>query len=312
MMEEKEGIFVIKKFMSLTLAMILSMNPGGAVPRQPEPFGCVLCIDAEEIGACEDRKELGEIWKSAQASILPEGAELACRMTIVHRVVEPWELCEPEEFLLRIREKLRYTVTEYETESFSAPVQRVEDETMPEGREEVLVPGEEGLLQVARRITYLNGERIRWEALSTSVVREAVPKQVAVGTGRTGPTGTYRFPVEEIRITSDFGPRSSGYHTGVDFAAPLGTPVRASDGGTVIFTGWQGGYGNLVKLSHENGIETWYAHNSEITVEVGQELAQGDVIALVGSTGNSTGPHCHLEVRVNGDAENPWNYLPAP
>ena len=89
-------------------------------------------------------------------------------------------------------------------------------------------------------------------------------------------------------------------HEGVDIAVPSGTPVHAAAAGTVIHAGWLGGYGNLVVVDHGNGISTAYAHNTSVAVAVGQQVAQGDVIAYSGSTGNSTGPHVHFEVRVNG------------
>ena len=118
-------------------------------------------------------------------------------------------------------------------------------------------------------------------------------------------------PVKGI-ITSRFGHMSgirSGAHTGTDIACPQGTPIQAVASGTVIFAGWSGSYGKLIKVSHGNGVETWYAHCSELYGTVGQQVNAGDVIAAVGSTGNSTGNHLHLEVRLNGKALNPQNYL---
>lgn len=110
-------------------------------------------------------------------------------------------------------------------------------------------------------------------------------------------------------ITSRFGVRSSGMHTGLDIANSLGTDICASAAGTVKFTGWYGGYGNLVILTHGNGIDTYYGHCQQILVTAGQEVAQGQVIAKMGSTGNSSGSHLHLEVRVNGVAQNPQTYV---
>lgn len=114
------------------------------------------------------------------------------------------------------------------------------------------------------------------------------------------------------RITSRFGHISgirSGAHTGTDIACPQGTPIKAVASGTVTFAGWSGSYGNLIKISHGNGVETWYAHCTELYGALGQQINGGDVIASVGSTGNSTGNHLHLEVRVNGTAVNPQKYL---
>jgi murein DD-endopeptidase MepM/ murein hydrolase activator NlpD len=114
-------------------------------------------------------------------------------------------------------------------------------------------------------------------------------------------------------ITSRFGEvsrvRSSVPHTGLDIACVSGTDVKAVAKGTVIFAGWKGDYGNLVKIDHGNGVETWYAHCSKIYVSEGDEVSSGDVISAVGSTGNSTGPHLHLEIRIDGTAINPQKYL---
>ena len=113
-------------------------------------------------------------------------------------------------------------------------------------------------------------------------------------------------------ITSRFGVVSSirsGAHTGTDIAAQTGTPIKAVANGTVTFAERSGSYGNLIKITHENGVETWYGHCSKLYATVGQKVEAGDIIAAVGSTGNSTGPHLHLEIRIDGTAINPQNYL---
>ena len=113
-------------------------------------------------------------------------------------------------------------------------------------------------------------------------------------------------------ITSKFGAKSSirsGAHTGLDIAAPKGTSIKAAASGTVTFAGTKGSYGKMVIISHENGVETYYAHCNKINVSVGDKVSQGQVIAEVGSTGNSTGNHLHLEVRKNGTILNPQYYV---
>lgn len=113
-------------------------------------------------------------------------------------------------------------------------------------------------------------------------------------------------------ITSRYGVSSrirSSDHTGLDIAAPKGTPIKVVASGTVTSASYQGSYGNLVKVDHGNGLETWYAHTSEMYVSQGQKVEAGAVIATVGSTGNSTGPHLHLEIRIDGQHVNPQNYL---
>lgn len=113
-------------------------------------------------------------------------------------------------------------------------------------------------------------------------------------------------------ITSRFGVSSNirrSSHTGLDIAAPTGTPVKAAASGTVTFSGWKGSYGNMLVISHGNGVQTYYGHCSKLYAKNGQTVSQGDVVASVGSTGNSTGPHLHLEIRLNGTAYNPQNYI---
>lgn len=118
-------------------------------------------------------------------------------------------------------------------------------------------------------------------------------------------------PVSGI-ISSRFGARSSirsSAHTGLDIATSTGTPVLAAASGTVTFSGRKGSYGNLLVITHSNGVQTYYGHCSKLYVSAGTTVTQGQTVAAVGSTGNSTGPHLHFEVRVNGVAYNPQNYL---
>ena len=110
-------------------------------------------------------------------------------------------------------------------------------------------------------------------------------------------------------VTSGFGWRWGRMHEGIDIMVGEGTPVRAAAAGTVIHAGWLGGYGNLVVVDHGGGISTAYAHNSSYASSIGQSVAAGQVIAYSGNTGNSSGPHVHFEVRVNGSAVDPLGYL---
>ena len=118
-------------------------------------------------------------------------------------------------------------------------------------------------------------------------------------------------PVSGV-ITSRYGVSSrlrKSTHTGLDIAASTGTHIKVIADGTATCASYQGSYGKLVKIDHGNGLETWYGHTSKMYVSVGQKVTAGDVIAAVGSTGNSTGPHLHLEIRINGEHVNPQNYL---
>lgn len=132
---------------------------------------------------------------------------------------------------------------------------------------------------------------------------------------QAGGTGQFMWPVNG-EITSPFGWRvhpiwgTQIFHAGLDIAADYGEPVHAADSGTVVYAGWMGGYGNAVMIDHGGGLVTLYGHNSSITVGEGQQVGKGETIALAGSTGNSTGPHCHFEVRVHGEVTSPLQYLP--
>jgi murein DD-endopeptidase MepM/ murein hydrolase activator NlpD len=132
--------------------------------------------------------------------------------------------------------------------------------------------------------------------------------QTGSDTGGSGSHSGLIWPVSGP-ITSGFGTRWGRMHEGIDIAVPSGTPVHAAASGTVIYAAWMTGYGNLVVLDHGNGLATAYAHNSSLLVSVGQRVSQGQTISLSGSTGHSTGPHVHFEVRVNGVAVDPLGYL---
>ena len=185
------------------------------------------------------------------------------------------------------------------------------------GDYKITSPGQYGAADVVATVTYVNGEETERTVLSSVTLREPVTEQRLQGTKARPtwlPTGSFRWPVSG-RVTSYFGGRKSPggigstNHKGIDIAAPRGTPVYAADGGTVTYAGWMSGYGYLVRINHGNGYETYYGHNSSLTVSVGQHVYKGQQIARVGSTGNSTGNHCHFEIRYNGVAKNPLNYL---
>lgn len=122
----------------------------------------------------------------------------------------------------------------------------------------------------------------------------------------------FALPLKDsFRYTSGFGKRWGRMHEGTDFAAAYGTPIYATADGVVTFAGWQSGYGRLVKIQHEFGIETRYAHQSKLLVKVGQRVSRGEQIGAMGNSGRSTGTHLHYEVRVNGRAVNPMTYIKA-
>lgn len=127
-------------------------------------------------------------------------------------------------------------------------------------------------------------------------------------------TGQLSWPCSGV-ITSPYGYRTHPifgrtiYHSGIDIGVDYGTPIHAADSGMVIYSGWISGYGNAVIIDHGGGMQTLYGHNQSLNVSEGQSVSKGAVIAFAGSTGNSTGPHCHFEVEINGQAVDPMGYL---
>jgi murein DD-endopeptidase MepM/ murein hydrolase activator NlpD len=123
--------------------------------------------------------------------------------------------------------------------------------------------------------------------------------------------GAFQWPIEGA-VASGFGPRRRSWHAGIDIQAETGTPFRASAGGTVIVSGWERYYGLVIKIQHNGGFTTTYAHNLENLVDVGDEVEGGDVIGMVGRSGHATANHLHFEIRQDGMAYNPLHVLPAP
>lgn len=183
-----------------------------------------------------------------------------------------------------------------------------------EGVKETKQAGSDGLSEITARVTMQNGKKVKEENLVTTVKTEPVKEVVLVGTKERPPTvgsGKYAWPLKGgYHQSSGFGSRWGRAHQGIDLACSVGSSVYAADGGTVTRAGYSGAYGNLVVIDHQNGQETRYAHNSKLLVKVGDKVYQGQEIAKSGSTGRSTGPHLHFEIRFNGEPRNPLNYLP--
>jgi murein DD-endopeptidase MepM/ murein hydrolase activator NlpD len=192
-----------------------------------------------------------------------------------------------------------------------------EDSTLYSGNSKTTKRGGDGEREVIATVARVNGQEVSRNVVSETILKEAEDEIVAIGTKTSNGyvnvivgagSGDLMKPVYGT-VSSRFGSRWGSQHTGIDFACPIGTSVCAADNGTVTFVGWEGGYGMLVKVDHGNGIVTMYAHNSAYSVSVGDYVTKGQEVAKSGNTGNSTGPHCHFEVRVNGTPVNPEYYL---
>lgn len=214
---------------------------------------------------------------------------------------------------------LTMTVTEREQYVDEVPydIDYVDSSNLFQGEYKVLSAGKNGNADVMADVTYVNGEETQRTILSYVTLVNPVTEQQARGT-KVRPswaaTGHFRWPCSG-NVTSRFGYRNlsysyaSTYHEGIDIANRRGTSIYAADGGTVIYAGWMSGYGYLVQIDHGNGYVTYYGHNSSLLVSVGQHVYKGQLISKMGSTGNSTGNHCHFGIYYHGVAKNPLNYL---
>lgn len=172
--------------------------------------------------------------------------------------------------------------------------------------------GQYGVSEIEALVTEQNGIQIAKEVLNETVISSPVNEVVTTGTQDPPPkkgTGYFINPLPGSYVSSRFGSRSGGFHLGQDMAKASGSSIKAADGGTVTYAGWSGSYGYMVDVDHGGGFTTRYAHCSEIYVSVGEKVYQGKIIAAVGSTGVSSGPHLHFEVRKYGSVVNPAAYI---
>lgn len=194
---------------------------------------------------------------------------------------------------------------------------KVETSALNVGVESVLVKGERGEKVSNVEITYVDGEEYSRKTLSAQITKEPVVEQIGVGTYSAMPaskdtkfygTGEFSWPVDGGYISDPFG--SDRNHKGLDIAADGGTDIYAAADGVVVSAGWNsGGYGYFVMIDHLNGYQTVYAHMSAVYATAGSEVMRGQLIGAVGTTGHSTGNHCHFEVRYMGVCTDPTMYL---
>ncbi len=212
---------------------------------------------------------------------------------------------------------IAYTKTIKVTDYIDYGTVKVETSALNLGVEKVISKGVIGERSSEVLVTYIDGAEDSRKILSTAITKNPIPEQIGVGTYKAEPassrtvldgSGKYGWPVNGGSISDYFGGERN--HKGLDIAASTGTEIYAAEGGTVYRAGWNtGGYGNYVIIDHPDGYRTLYAHASSVVAYEGQEVEKGQLIAYVGSTGDSTGPHCHFEVRINNICQNPADYL---
>ena len=189
---------------------------------------------------------------------------------------------------------------------------RVKTKELYRGETKVQTKGKYGKKEITAVVTEENGKEIERDILKEKTVKKPVTKVVLVGTKErpsTVGTGNLINPCPAGYQSSGFGYRWGRLHRGVDLACAAGNSIYAADGGTVVTAAFNYSYGYYIKINHQNGMVTTYAHCSRLLVSAGEKVHKGQNIALVGNTGNSTGAHCHFEVEVNGSLRNPRNYF---
>ena len=289
----------------------------------------VICLDNEETCLLENESVAKAVLNEIQAEYTTsENGAQVNEVTYDQKVeIKPvycllgdiWNRSDAKKYLQeedsengQPRITIRSTETATYTAAVAYDVQYIDNASMYEGETSVKSEGKEGTDLIVATVERVNGEEVTRTVVSTTRISEPVAEVQYRGTKpipATQGSGAFQYPLYHYTISSYFGMRWGTLHTGVDLAAPYGTKIYASDGGTVTFAGWKGSYGYLVIISHGGLYETYYAHCSKILVSAGENVYQGQNIALVGSTGYSTGPHCHFEIRYNGTPYNPLNYL---
>ena len=275
----------------------------------------------EAIGLVIMEQETPSVYEVAGGDTL---SEIAIKVNIpMDTIIGMNDSLEDENSVLQIGQKLLITVPEpelsvtrveekYYEEIYDTDIEYIDNDSWYTTTTVVHQQPSAGFRKVVAEVSYINDKEVSTEILKEEVVMAAVPKIVERGT-RIPPT--YIKPISGGRKSSGFGRRSapkrgaSSYHKGIDWATPTGTAVYASCGGTVTKAGWGSGYGYVVYIDHEDGRQTRYGHLSKVLVSAGQQVKQGEKIALSGNTGVSTGPHVHFEILINGSQVDPLKYL---
>ena len=274
-------------------------------------------IEGTTIGYVENKKSLNEkiqenVENYSKENI--ESAELTATPEYELKLVNKSQDENEDEVIIALQNELEITYKYYEIASNNEVIENVKDEETAEKlvNEIKELSNNEVELTINEKTTKAL-EEIQIDDLE--VAKENTVEKLNIDTTESiadiNGIKVATLPVTGT-ISSRYGVSSKirvSTHTGLDIAATTGTPIKVVADGTITFAAYSGSYGYLVKVDHGNGVETWYGHTSKMLVKEGQAVKAGNTMALVGSTGNSTGPHLHFEVRINGEHVNPQKYL---
>lgn len=285
-------------------------------------------VDGETINSLIDREVQGEVVYTVEAgdapSLIAEHFGIPLRQLLRNNPgIEESLLIGDQVVVDRAQPYMSVKISRVETYEEEIPysTETSEDNSLLKGQRQVTREGENGLARVRASVTYVDDVETERNVLSRTPLREAINEQVSVGTKLFAQTpGVYSsgtvssnfvWPVVSSRAYVSNGYYGYYGHGAIDIAAPYGSPIIASAPGTVVMATYSAsGYGRHVMVNHGDGVQTLYAHMSALAVSVGETVEQGQVIGYVGSTGNSTGNHCHFEIRIGGSKVNPMGYLP--
>ena len=278
--------------------------------------GYVISLNGEDLCAFADKDDALDTLIIMRSKYPVDGGATSLRenVEILPKQVSAAAIKTPEEAAQTLLDsgKLNVKTTVNSIYHITKEYETIEeaDDTLLKGSRTVVTEGEVGEYEVSSLVEYNNGVLVGESIISETAVREPQTEVVKVGTKEIPNmgTGTFIKPTQGS-ITSNYGGRWGRMHNGIDIGASIGTPIKASDTGVVIFSGNKGSYGNLIKIDHKNGYVTYYAHCSRLAVSEGETVTQGQIIGYVGNTGNSTGPHCHFEIQQNGTPLNPLNFI---
>lgn len=274
-------------------------------------------IFGEQVGYVQNKNALNESIKNNLESYQSdniENVELTEAPEYELKLVEKTQEENEDEIIIAVQKEIEITYKYYEIAKDNEVIESVENKEIAEQIvKEIKELSENEVVLTVNEKTTKKEEELKTNTLE--VAKENIINKFDIDTteaiANVNGIKIASLPVTGV-ISSRYGENSrirSSTHTGLDIAAATGTPISVVSEGTVIFADRSGSYGNLVKIDHGNGVETWYAHANKLNVTVGQKVKAGDIIAAVGSTGNSTGPHLHFEIRINGVHVNPQKYL---
>lgn len=274
-------------------------------------------LSGEEVGYIESKKALSELITDNVENYESENikkVELTQNPEYELKLVEKTKESNESEIVIALQKELEITYKYYEIASAEEVIEKVNTLEIAEQ----IVNDIKEISNGEKELTINEKTTKNIEEMNTNtleVAKENIIEKLDIDTTEAI-SNINGIKIATLPITGTISSRygavssiRSSAHTGLDIAASIGTPIKVVANGTVTFAAYSGSYGYLVKVDHGNGVETWYAHTSKMYVEVGQEVKAGDTIAAVGNTGNSTGPHLHLEVRINGEHVNPQKYL---